>query len=51
MLYYCFTNVRSATTGRAQEDLNTSFILFKTEKKNFLLSFWNTETLLPLTKV
>lgn len=33
MLYYCFTNVRSATTGRAQEDLNTSFILLKTEKK------------------
>ena len=32
MLYYYFTNVRSATTGRSQEDLNTSFILFKTEK-------------------
>ena len=31
MLYYYFTNVGSATTGRSQ-DLNTSLILFRTEK-------------------
>ena len=47
MLYYYFTNVGSATTGRSQEDLNTSLILFRTEKR-ISRSAFGTQSLLPL---